>query len=157
MDVDAEEEYSTSSTVESYGKYVSAIYRNLQILITAELAPYRIGSGQYTFLMAIAGAERVTQKALSESLLIDKTTTAKAIAKLEAEGYVRREPDPGDNRYHLLFLTEQGRAVVPKVQEALDDIRHKTCGDLSEEEYACMLSSLQKVLHKVSEQVRSMK
>ncbi|WP_244879043.1 MarR family transcriptional regulator [Paenibacillus lautus] len=45
-------------------------------------------------------------KALSEKLLIDKTTTAKAIAKLEAEDYVRRETNPADNRYHLLYLTE---------------------------------------------------
>lgn len=144
---------SPESNTESYGKYISAIYRNMQILIAAELAPYRIGSGQYIFLMAIAGKERITQKALSEQLLIDKTTTAKAIAKLEAEGYVRREPDPVDNRYHLLYLTEAGRAVVPKVQEALDHIRHYSCIDISNEEYELMLSLLKKVLRNVSEQV----
>lgn len=77
---------------ESHGQYISAIYRHMQILISSELAPYRIGSGQYIFLMAIAFQQPITQKALSEKLLIDKTTTAKAIAKLEAEGYVRRRP-----------------------------------------------------------------
>ena len=80
----------SKGAVESHGKYISAIYRHMQILIAAEMAPFRIGSGQYIFLMAIAGQEQITQKALSEELLIDKTTTAKAIAKLEAEGYVRR-------------------------------------------------------------------
>lgn len=144
---------SPENSTESYGKYISAIYRNMQILIAAELAPYRIGSGQYIFLMAIAGNERITQKALSEQLLIDKTTTAKAIAKLEAEGYVRREPDPVDKRYHFLYLTEAGRAVVPKVQEALDHIRHYSFIDISNEEYVLMLSLLKKVLRNVSEQV----
>ncbi|MBW7475507.1 MarR family winged helix-turn-helix transcriptional regulator [Paenibacillus oenotherae] len=127
----------------------------MQILIAAELAPFRIGSGQYIFLMAIAGQERITQKALSEELLIDKTTTAKAIAKLEAEGYVRREPDPADNRYHLLYLTEAGRAVVPKVQAALDHVRHNSCIGISSEEYALMVRLLKKVLHNVSEQVHN--
>ncbi|XID93261.1 MarR family winged helix-turn-helix transcriptional regulator [Paenibacillaceae bacterium WGS1546] len=92
----------SKDAVESHGKYISAINRHMQILIAAELAEFRIGSGQYIFLMAIAGQEPITQKRLSESLLIDKTTTAKAIAKLETDGYMRREPAPADNRYHLL-------------------------------------------------------
>jgi DNA-binding MarR family transcriptional regulator len=145
----------TVDNTESYGRYISAIYRHLQILIAAELAPYRIGSGQYIFLLVIAHKERITQKALSEELLIDKTTTTKAIAKLEAEGYVRREPDPADNRYHLLYLTETGRAVVPKVKKALDHVRKKSRTGISDEEYEFLLSLLKKVLRNVSEQVRS--
>ncbi len=142
----------SKGATESHGKYISAIYRHMQVLIAAELAPYRIGSGQYIFLMAIAGQERMTQKALSEDLLIDKTTTAKAIAKLEAEGYVRREADPADNRYHLLYLTEAGRSVVPKVQEALNRITNTTRKGITDEEYAFMLDLLKKVLRNISEQ-----
>ncbi|WP_276356134.1 MarR family winged helix-turn-helix transcriptional regulator [Cohnella caldifontis] len=140
--------------MESYGKYISAIYRHQQILISAELAPLRIGSGQYIFLMAIAGREGTSQKALSEDLLIDKTTTAKAIAKLEAEGYVRRETDPSDNRYQLLYLTETGRDAVPKVQEALNRIRGISAAGIGEEEYAAALGTLRKVLRNLSEEVR---
>ena len=109
MEADWTQESKDAGAVESHGKYISAIYRHMQILIAAEMAPFRIGSGQYIFLMAIAGQEQITQKALSEELLIDKTTTAKAIAKLEAEGYVRREADPADNRFQLLYLTEAGQ------------------------------------------------
>lgn len=136
---------------ESHGKYVSAIYRHMQILIAAELAPFRIGSGQYIFLMLIASKGRTTQKALSEELLIDKTTTAKAIAKLEAEGYVSREPDPADHRYHLLQLTEAGKSIVPGVQEALNRVKDKTRQGISDEEYALLLVLLKKVLHNVSQ------
>jgi DNA-binding MarR family transcriptional regulator len=39
--------------------------------------------------MSIAYKEEISQKALSEELLIDKTTTAKAIGKLEAEGLLK--------------------------------------------------------------------
>lgn len=123
----------------------------MQVLISTELAPYRIGSGQYIFLMAIAFKEAITQKSLSEKLLIDKTTTAKAIAKLEAEGYVRREADPADNRYQLLYLTESGREAVPKVQEALDRVKNKTRKGITDEEYALMMRLLKTVLHNLSE------
>ncbi|WNC16980.1 MarR family transcriptional regulator [Brevibacillus brevis] len=137
---------------ESHGQYISAIYRHMQVLISAELAPYRIGSGQYIYLMAIAFQQPITQKALSEKLLIDKTTTAKAIAKLEAEGYVRREADPADNRYQLLYLTEAGREVVPKVQEALGRVKSKTRKGISDQEYDLLLDLLKTVLRNLTEQ-----
>ncbi|MFH5183787.1 MarR family winged helix-turn-helix transcriptional regulator [Paenibacillus sp. TAB 01] len=139
-------------TAESHGQYISAIYRHMQILISAELAPYRIGSGQYIFLMAIAFRQPITQKALSEVLLIDKTTTAKAIAKLEAEGYVWREADPADNRYNLLYLTDSGREVVPKVQEALARVKNKTRKGISDEEYDMLVNLLKIVLHNLTDQ-----
>ncbi|OME81532.1 MarR family transcriptional regulator [Paenibacillus sp. FSL A5-0031] len=124
----------------------------MQILISAELAPYRIGSGQYIFLMAIASQQPITQKALSEKLLIDKTTTAKAIAKLEAEGYVRREVDPADNRYQQLYLTESAQGVVPKVQEALDRVKSRTKQGISDEEYDLFINLLKVVLSNLSKQ-----
>ncbi|MFF2092961.1 MarR family winged helix-turn-helix transcriptional regulator [Paenibacillus sp. NPDC058174] len=136
---------------ESHGHYISAIYRHMQVFISAELAPYRIGSGQYIFLMAIANQQPTTQKKLSEKLLIDKTTTAKAIAKLEAEGYVKREPDPADNRYQMLFLTESGIEVVPKVQEVLNRVKGKSKGSMSEEEYELLLGLLKNVLRNITE------
>jgi len=139
------------TALESHGKYISAIYRHMQILIAAELASYRIGSGQYIFLMAIAGRQGITQKELSEDLLIDKTTTAKAIAKLEAEGYVRREADPGDNRFQLLFLTEAGRDVVPKVQEGLNRVKNKARQGISDDNYVLLLELLKQVLRNVSD------
>ncbi|CAN7622312.1 MarR family winged helix-turn-helix transcriptional regulator [Paenibacillus sp. LjRoot56] len=137
---------------ESHGQYISAIYRHMQIAISAELAPYRIGSGQYIFLMAIAFGQPITQKALSEKLLIDKTTTAKAISKLEAEGYVRREVDTSDNRYQLLYLTEAGDEVVPKVQEALARVKNKTRKGINDEEYDLMVNLLKIVLYNLTEQ-----
>ncbi|MGO4371761.1 MarR family winged helix-turn-helix transcriptional regulator [Paenibacillus sp. MCAF20] len=136
---------------ESHGHYISAIYRHMQVFISAELAPYRIGSGQYIFLMAIANQQPTTQKELSEKLLIDKTTTAKAIAKLEAEGYVRREADPADNRYQLLFLTESGHEVVPKVQEALNRVKSKSKKGMSDEEYELLIGLLKNVLRNIIE------
>jgi DNA-binding MarR family transcriptional regulator len=140
------------SATESHCQYISAIYRHMQVLITAELAPCRIGSGQYIFLMAIASQQSITQKELSKKLLIDKTTTAKAITKLEAIGYVRREVDPADNRYHLLYLTDSGREVVPKVREALARVKNKTRKGITDEEYDLLISLLKIVLRNLTEQ-----
>lgn len=34
---------------DALGMYISAIYRHMQILVSADLQPYRIGSGQLSF------------------------------------------------------------------------------------------------------------
>ena len=146
---------STDQCSVSAGKYISAIYRHMQIIISARLEPYRIGSGQYIFLITISQSEGISQKALSEELLIDKTTTAKAVAKLEAEGYIRRETDPADNRYNKLYLTQSGQAVVPKIRDVLQQVREQSRIGIDDQEYEMMLTLLRKVLCNVSEQVRS--
>lgn len=138
-----------STTYESANKYVSAIYRHLQIAIADELAAYKIGSGQYIFLLTIAEKQGMTQKALSEELLIDKTTTAKAISKLEAEGYVKRVASREDQRCNQLYLTEEGSAVVPKVKERLRKLMSIGRQGISDAEYELLIDLLKRVLNNV--------
>ncbi len=101
----------------------------------------------------IATEEGLSQKKLSEELLIDKTTTAKAIGKLEAEGYVHREVDPTDKRHHRLYLTEAGKEVIPKIEEVAGNITRRSLSAINDEEAAILMSALHKVLGNVSEQV----
>lgn len=138
---------------ESANKYVSAIYRHLQIVISDELAEFRIGSGQFIFLLEIAEMQGITQKALSEMLLVDKTTTAKAINKLEAEGYVRRVPSPEDQRCNQLYLTEDGKAAVPKVKERLYKLMMIGRKGFSDEEYELYLTLSKRMLHNIHARV----
>ena len=49
-------------------------------------------------------------KAICERVNRDKSTLTVLVRKLEALGYVRREPDEKDNRSTILHLTEKGIA-----------------------------------------------
>ena len=142
-----------AAATESAGKYVSAIYRHLQILIAAELKPYRIGSGQFIFLLTVAEQEGITQKALSEELLIDKTTTAKAISKLEAEGYVKRVASQEDQRFNQLYLTKAGREVLPHVKGTLREVVGISRQGMRDEEYVVLVSLLKRMLRNVCTEV----
>jgi DNA-binding MarR family transcriptional regulator len=141
-------------SAEPFGHYLSAIYRHLQMLIAAELAPFRIGSGQYIFLLMITANEGISQKELSEELLIDKTTTAKAVKKLEAEGYVIREVDPADNRYYKIYLTESGKIMIPKVQDVLKKVMNISLNGISDNEHQLLTGLLKKMLLSLNDQVR---
>ncbi len=98
----------------SFGKHITGIYRHLQIIINHDLNPFGLGSGQYVFFLGtLAQNEGISQKELSAIIKIDKTTTAKALKKLESEGYIFRQQDLDDKRYNRLYLTDKGTEFIP--------------------------------------------
>jgi DNA-binding MarR family transcriptional regulator len=50
---------------------------------------------------------------MGERLQVHPTSITSIMRRLEASGYVRREPHPDDGRAVLAHLTDAGRAVVP--------------------------------------------
>ncbi|NHT16483.1 MarR family transcriptional regulator [Cellulomonas sp. IC4_254] len=69
---------------------------------------------EYGVLYALSRADGGT---LRMSVLADYANStlsrlSRAAARLEARGWLRREPDPADGRYTLALLTDDGRAAV---------------------------------------------
>lgn len=131
---------------ESFGRYISAIYRHLQILINNELGEYGIGSGQYHFFIQICNNEGISQKDLSKLIQIDKTTTAKAVKKLEEEGYIYREQDSIDKRYNNLYLTEKGKQFIPVLKKCMENITMVLSKGMTLEQRNITLETLQFML-----------
>ena len=62
--------------------------------------------------------------ALSEKINRDKSTLTVLVRKLEALGYVKREPDAADRRSSIIHLTEKGfkfRATFERISDELID------------------------------------
>lgn len=119
---------------EVIGKTMSILYRYRQIIINHKLRPYGLGSGQHIFLINIARHEGINQKDLTNLVKIDKATTAKALKKLEENGYIYRQCDEGDRRYNQLFLTEKGHEMMPIIMSILVEITDDLIEGLTEEE-----------------------
>lgn len=120
---------------ESLGKYIAELYRHQQMMINNYLKPYNIGGGQYIFLLNIYKYEGISQKDLSKLLHVDKTTTTKAINKLEKEGYVYRVKGLQDKRYYRLYLTEKGINFIPTLKDTLKSISKILKTGMSETEF----------------------
>ncbi len=118
----------------SIGKNVSIIYRYGQNYLSKKLESLNIGSGQYIFLVNLYKKPGISQEELSDLLRIDKATTAKAIRKLIAEGYVERKIDESDKRAYNVFLTLKGLAVIPTIQTYIKDWESFLMENLTEEE-----------------------
>ena len=62
--------------------------------------------------MTIRRYSGLTQRELSDRLLVVKSNATALLKKLEARGLVRRTPDPEDSRVKRLSLTRSGDALV---------------------------------------------
>lgn len=127
------------------GKWISMIYRHLHTYLSRELKPYNLGSGQYIFLMRLYKIDGICQEELTKWLHIDKATTARAIKKLEEEGYVTRKVCTNDKRAYRVYITDKALEIKPKIITILNqgaDILEK---DLTLEEKDIAIKLLRKM------------
>ena len=82
----------------SLGKWISIIHRNHCAHMDTFFRNSDIGHGPRRFLVEIALSPGLSQEDISERLLMDKTTTARAVKQLEQGGYITRTLDSFDRR-----------------------------------------------------------
>jgi DNA-binding MarR family transcriptional regulator len=136
-----------SNDENSIGKWISILNRHCHAYITKHLKEYNIGSGQYVFIVTLYKNNGISQDKLSELINIDKGTTAKAIKKLEEEGYVWREVDPADRRAYKLYVTEKALAIESVICEVLKNANKILSMGFTDEDKAIA----RKLLEKMSE------
>lgn len=99
---------------------------------------------QYRLLERLAdGPHRTTELALNAH--VSQPTASAALASLEANGLVVREPDPADRRATLIALTEEGRAVHARARQLVLERLMLVTGDVTPR-HARALQELQPVL-----------
>lgn len=66
--------------------------------------------------------QEMSQTAIQQRLGVDRSEVTRIVKQMEAEGLVTRRPDPADNRFTLVQLTEAGwtlqEAISAKLQKA---------------------------------------
>ncbi len=129
------------------GKWISVLYRCRKSYAGKMLDPYGIAGCQYLFLITLYKNDGSSQEKISDILKIDKTTTAKAIKKLEDNGYVKRVVDSDDKRAYKVFLTQKAQDIIPKIYEIMTEWENSVISDITEEEYR----KLERLLEKMAE------
>ena len=99
-----------------YDVWLQVGQTNLKVhrTLNALLASVDLSLAQHEILVNIHRDSGLTQKQLSEKLLVVKSNISALIKKLEARGLVRRAPDPRDSRNNQLTLTAQGEELVQR-------------------------------------------
>lgn len=63
-------------------------------------------------VLQVLGAGALPQARLAAAFEVQEQTMSRTLVRLERQGYVRREPDPGDARRRLVVRTPRGAQVA---------------------------------------------
>ncbi|MEH6947801.1 MarR family winged helix-turn-helix transcriptional regulator [Peribacillus sp. Hz7] len=92
---------------------IGMIARALDSISNIEFKEYELTKGQYLYLVRICENPGIIQEKLAEMIKVDRTTAARAIKKLEMNGFIRKEADEKNQKIKKLFPTEKGTNVYP--------------------------------------------
>ena len=87
---------------------------------------------------------------IAETLKIDKGTTARALKKLEEQGFVTRIKDENDKRSNKIYLNDKAKDVREGVLDVLNDWNKEITKSLTEEEEEMLKSLLEKVCKNIN-------
>jgi len=121
------------------------IDRHNMAYIEKRLDPHGIGTGQFRYILLLHRNDGINQEQLSQFLELDKTTTARAVAKLLVLDIVKRETDPVDNRSYRLHLTQKGRKLVPVILEILAESTERMVAGFAPDDRERFISYLARV------------
>jgi len=87
---------------------VGTLSRSIHSICDRKFKELKLQKGQFIYLTRICENPGINLIDLTILLKMDKTSTTKAIQKLEAEGYIQRKKDISDKRIIRLYPTEKG-------------------------------------------------
>ena len=104
---------------------VTSIMRAQQLLLArvdATLKPFGLTFARYELLtlLSFSRSGRMPMASASSRLQVHPTSVTNTVDRLEAQGFVRREPHPTDGRATLIVLTDEGRALSERATAALN-------------------------------------
>jgi len=97
------------------GRLLSRVKMGLQEALDRELAPFDITSAQYVILVNLAHNEVDSASELCKGVSYDPGAMTRMLDRLERKGLVRRVRCGDDRRKVILQLTDEGKAVYPKL------------------------------------------
>jgi DNA-binding MarR family transcriptional regulator len=87
---------------------IGTLSRSINSICDIKFKELKLQKGQFIYLTRICENPGINFIDLTILLKIDKTSTTKAIQKLETEGYIERKRDIKDKRIIRLYPTEKG-------------------------------------------------
>ncbi|MBV9774096.1 MAG: MarR family transcriptional regulator [Gemmatimonadetes bacterium] len=93
----------------------------------------------------VAAGDSLPLGQLAERLSCVRSNVTQLVDRLEADGLVRRVPDPGDRRSVLARITDEGRRSYAAGARAQADAEREILGDLSDGEQAQLTELLDRL------------
>ena len=111
-----------------------------------ETAPFGVTPVQFAILNALIDDPGEDQVTLAGKVAFDAATFGSVIGRLEAKGWVRREPDAADRRRKLLWVTGEGEKAAAAMRRAVTRAQRRILGPLQPDEQQQLMVLLGKLV-----------
>ncbi|MBB1079381.1 MarR family transcriptional regulator [Limosilactobacillus sp. STM2_1] len=92
---------------------IGMIDRALDSIANIEFKQVDLARGQYLYVVRIYEHPGIISEQLSNLIKVDRTTIARAVKKLEKNGFIERKNDPENKKIKRLYVTEKGKSIYP--------------------------------------------
>jgi DNA-binding MarR family transcriptional regulator len=129
---------------------IGVIARALDSIANVEFKQFDLSKGQYLYLVRIYEHPGIIQERLAEMIKVDRTTAARAIQKLEKNGFIRKQSDNVNKKIRRLFVSPKGKEIAPMIQKENQYSNQVAVQGLSELENKQLAELLKKVSYNVN-------
>ncbi|WNQ13120.1 MarR family transcriptional regulator [Paenibacillus aurantius] len=124
---------------------IGMIARALDSISNIEFKDLDLTRGQYLYLVRICETPGIIQEKVAEMIKVDRTTAARAVKKLEMNGFIEKGDDEHNKKIKKLFPTEKGKAVYPFIKRENDHSNTVALRGFSESEEEILYNLLQRI------------
>lgn len=100
---------------------------------------------QYVVLKAVAESGEIEQSTLCATILLDRSTVATLLARLEDKGFIRRAPSIIHRRHNVIRVTAAGARIFARVEPILDQVEAELLDPLTVAERSVFLDLLHRI------------
>lgn len=115
-------------------------------LFMEETGAFDITPVQFAILNALIADPGEDQVTLAGKVAFDAATFGSVIGRLEAKGWVRREPDALDRRRKLLWITAEGEHAAAEMKRAVARVQARILSPLDKAEREHLVALLTKLV-----------
>lgn len=126
-----------------------SIFRRTDSIFRKRCKDPFISKGLVNYIFVICDNEGIIADEVSKILCVDKGTTARAIAKLEENGYIKRVQDINDKRKYSLYSLPKSKEVYKNLVTISYDLGKEALSVLNEKEKEDLLRMITKVRNHV--------
>jgi DNA-binding MarR family transcriptional regulator len=132
----------------SAGKLIYQISREMRFIIAYRLRRHGLVAIDYDMLSLLQERTPISQEALVEAAIVEKSTVTKSLRRLEQKRIIHRHSDPTDRRKKWVEWGEQAAPVLADVTELRGEIAEALSVGSEEHDAVEVLSCMADSLHK---------
>lgn len=115
-------------------KHLSFVYRLRQKYILEKLEPFEIGNTDYPLLLFLEKNGGYGQNEISREINMNKSLVTRSVLLLEKKEYIYKKISPENRKKNLLFLSEKGKEILPKIREIIESWEEQVLKNFTEED-----------------------